>query len=36
MESNADVYRQLQRHIDNMPIPFPESDAWATLAPFFQ
>ena len=20
MESNADVYRQLQRHIDNMPI----------------
>ena len=27
MESNADVYRQLQRHIDNMPIPFPESES---------
>lgn len=27
MDSNADVYRQLQRHIDNMPIPFPESES---------
>jgi len=26
MKSNADVYRQLQRHIDNMPIAFPESE----------
>ena len=25
MESNNDVYRKLQRHIDSMPIPFPES-----------
>ena len=25
MKSNNDVYRQLQRHIDSMPIPFPES-----------
>ena len=27
MESNADVYRKLQRHIDNMPIAFPESES---------
>jgi len=27
MESNADVYRQLQRHIDNMPVAFPESES---------
>jgi NAD-dependent dihydropyrimidine dehydrogenase PreA subunit len=27
METNADVYRQLQRHIDNMPIAFPESES---------
>ena len=26
MESGADIYRKLQKHIDNMPIPFPESD----------
>ena len=25
MKSNHDVYRQLQRHLDSMPIPFPES-----------
>ena len=27
MESNTAVYRQLQRHLDSMPIPFPESDS---------
>jgi len=27
MESNADVYRRLQRHIDNMPVAFPESES---------
>jgi electron transport complex protein RnfB len=27
MKSNNDVYRQLQRHIDSMPIPFPESES---------
>ena len=27
MKSNNDVYRQLQRHIDNSPIPFPESES---------
>jgi Pyruvate/2-oxoacid:ferredoxin oxidoreductase delta subunit len=27
MKSNADVYRQLQRHIDNMPVAFPESES---------
>jgi len=27
MESNTDVYRQLQRHIDNGPIAFPESES---------
>jgi ferredoxin len=27
MESNAALYRQLQRHIDNMPIAFPESES---------
>jgi Pyruvate/2-oxoacid:ferredoxin oxidoreductase delta subunit len=27
MESNADVYRQLQKHIDNMPVAFPESES---------
>ena len=27
MESKADVYRQLQKHIDNMPIAFPESES---------
>jgi len=26
MDSNVSVYRQLQRHIDNMPIAFPESE----------
>ncbi len=25
MGSNSDVYRRLQQHIDNMPVPFPES-----------
>ena len=25
MKTNNDVYRQLQRHLDSMPIPFPES-----------
>jgi NAD-dependent dihydropyrimidine dehydrogenase PreA subunit len=27
MESNLDVYRKLQRHIDNMPVAFPESES---------
>ena len=27
MKSGIDVYRQLQRHIDNMPIAFPESES---------
>lgn len=27
MKSNNDVYRQLQRHLDSMPIPFPESES---------
>ena len=27
MQSNADVYRQLQRHIDNMPVAFTESES---------
>ena len=26
MKSNNDVYRQLQIHLDSMPIPFPESE----------
>ena len=25
MESDLDVYRKLQRHLDEMPVPFPES-----------
>jgi len=27
MESSTDVYRKLQRHIDNMPVAFPESES---------
>ncbi len=27
MKSNNDVYRQLQRHLDSMPIPYPESES---------
>ena len=27
MKPGIDVYRQLQRHIDNMPIAFPESES---------
>ncbi|MCP4691521.1 MAG: 4Fe-4S ferredoxin, partial [Desulfobacterales bacterium] len=27
MELGVDVYRKLQKHIDNMPIAFPESDS---------
>ena len=27
MESGTDVYRKLQKHLDNMPIAFPESDS---------
>jgi hypothetical protein len=27
MELSADVYRKLQRHIDNTPIAFPESES---------
>ena len=27
MKSKNDVYRQLQRHLDSMPIPFPESES---------
>jgi NAD-dependent dihydropyrimidine dehydrogenase PreA subunit len=27
MKSNNDIYRQLQRHLDSMPIPFPESES---------
>ena len=25
MDSNIGVYRRLQKHLDNSPIPFPES-----------
>ncbi len=27
MESGIDVYRELQKHLDNMPVAFPESDS---------
>ena len=27
MGSGTDVYRKLQKHIDNMPVAFPESDS---------
>ncbi len=27
MESDMDVYRKLQKHLDNMPVAFPESDS---------
>ena len=27
MKGNNDVYRQLQRHIDSSPIPYPESES---------
>lgn len=27
MESRIDVYRELQKHLDNMPVAFPESDS---------
>ncbi len=27
MESNVSVYRKLQRHLDNMPVAFPESES---------
>lgn len=31
MEPRADVYRKLQRHIDNMPVAFPESESGAEI-----
>lgn len=27
METNYDIYRKLQRHLDNMPVAFPESES---------
>lgn len=31
MKSNIDVYRKLQKHIDNMPVAFPESESGAEI-----
>lgn len=27
MSETSDVYRKLQKHIDNMPIPFPATES---------